>query len=209
MTKVAQLAEKQNHHPRWENEWNKVQIWLSMHEANETITDKDRKLADSIDQLTVDTKTTEKTSKQGTTVDHIKIYADGGSRGNPGPSSSGYVLLDQDGVVLVDKGVYLGVTTNNQAEYQALKYALEEARRLRAKRVDVYMDSMLVINQMKKIFKVKNRDLWPIHDAILTLVKEFEHVSFTHVPRELNKQADAAVNRVLDEEMHKSDHKMS
>ena len=129
----------------------------------------------------------------------IKIYADGGSRGNPGPSASGYVILNDEGSVLVDKGVYLGVTTNNQAEYQALKFALEEALRMHASAVDVYMDSMLVVNQMKGIFKVKNRDLWPIHDAIKVLIGSFRHVSFTHVPRELNKLADAAVNRTLDE----------
>jgi ribonuclease HI len=129
----------------------------------------------------------------------VKIFADGGSRGNPGPSASGYVILDMDDAVLVDKGVYLGITTNNQAEYQALKFALEEAQKMHARTVDVYMDSMLVINQMKGVFKVKNRDLWPIHDAIKKLAASFEHITFTHVPRELNKLADTAVNRALDE----------
>ncbi|HVS58291.1 MAG TPA: reverse transcriptase-like protein [Candidatus Saccharimonadales bacterium] len=140
------------------------------------------------------------TGKKGasTTYDRIKIFADGGSRGNPGPSSSGYVLMDQDENIIVDEGVYLGVTTNNQAEYRALKFALEEAKRLGVKDVDVYMDSLLVINQMKGVFKVKNRDLWPIHEAIKKLCGEFEKVRFTHVPRELNKLADAAVNRALD-----------
>ncbi|HEY1645847.1 MAG TPA: reverse transcriptase-like protein [Candidatus Saccharimonadales bacterium] len=145
---------------------------------------------------------------KGTVIEHeqsrveaVKIYADGGSRGNPGPSSSGYVIMDMDDKVLVDKGIYLGVTTNNQAEYQALKFALEEAQKMHPRKVDVYTDSLLVINQMKGIFKVKNRDLWPIHDAIKQLVGTFEHVSFTQVPRELNKLADAAVNRALDEEL--------
>jgi ribonuclease HI len=132
-------------------------------------------------------------------IEVVKLYADGGSRGNPGPSASGYVLMDMNNTILVDKGIYLGVTTNNQAEYQALKFALEEAQRMRVRRVDVYMDSLLVINQMKGIFKVKNRDLWPIHDAIKRLVSEFEHVSFMQVPRELNKLADRAVNRALDD----------
>jgi ribonuclease HI len=63
------------------------------------------------------------------------------------------------------------------------------------------MDSLLVINQMKGIFKVKNRDLWPIHDAIKQLCTKFEHVSFSHVPREFNKLADAAVNRALDDHL--------
>lgn len=134
-------------------------------------------------------------------VKEVKVFADGGSRGNPGPSASGYVLLDTNDTVLVDKGVYLGVTTNNQAEYTALKLALEEALAMGIERVDVYMDSLLVINQLKGIFKVKNRDLWPIHDAIQRLARQFAHISFTHVPRELNKLADAAVNRALDEQV--------
>ncbi len=71
--------------------------------------------------------------------------------------------------ILVDKGVYLGITTNNQAEYTALKLALEEVRKIGVQEVNVYMDSLLVVNQMKGIFKVKNRDLWPIHDAIKQL----------------------------------------
>jgi ribonuclease HI len=129
----------------------------------------------------------------------VTLYADGGSRGNPGPSASGFVLLDEAGEVLVDKGTYLGVTTNNQAEYHGLKTGLEEAKAMGAHEVDVRLDSMLVVNQMKGIFKVKNRDLWPVHQATKELVGEFRKVTFTHVPRELNRLADAAVNRVLDE----------
>lgn len=131
----------------------------------------------------------------------ITLYADGGSRGNPGHSACGYVLIDEQGEVLVDKGVYLGITTNNQAEYQGLKSGLEEARQMGAREVTVRLDSLLVVNQMKGIFKVKNRDLWPIHDAVKELVAGFDSVTFAHVPREMNKLADAAVNRVLDEQM--------
>ncbi len=134
-------------------------------------------------------------------VSAVKLYGDGGSRGNPGPSASGFVILDMDNKVLVDEGVYIGVTTNNQAEYTALKLGLEEAKKMGAKRVDVYMDSLLVINQLKGVFKVKNRELWGLHDAVKTLAAGFAHISFTHVPRELNKLADAAVNRALDKEL--------
>ncbi len=133
------------------------------------------------------------------TVPNVILYADGGSRGNPGPSACGYVIMNDQEEVLVDKGVYLGITTNNQAEYQGLKLALEEAMAMNARNVAVRLDSLLVVNQMKGVYNVKNRDLWPIHDAVQELVKGFELVSFTHVPRELNQLADAAVNRVLDE----------
>lgn len=133
----------------------------------------------------------------------IKLFADGGSRGNPGPSASGYVLLDMHDTVIKKSGVYLGITTNNQAEYQALKFGLEEARKLGAQEVDVYLDSLLVVNQMKGFFKIKNRDLWPIHTAVKDLLHSFKHVQFTHVPRELNRLADAEVNETLDAEVEK------
>lgn len=135
----------------------------------------------------------------GKPVREVRLYTDGGSRGNPGPSASGYVILDMENNVLIHKGLYLGVTTNNQAEYQALKLGLQEARLLGASTVHVFMDSLLVINQMKGIFKVKNRDLWPIHDAVKLLIPSFKKVLFTHVPRELNKAADKEVNDALDE----------
>jgi len=132
-------------------------------------------------------------------TEKLIIYADGGSRGNPGPSACGFVIYDEHHNPLVNRGAYLGVTTNNQAEYAALKQALEEAHSLGAREVQVYMDSMLVINQMRGIFKVKNRDLWPIHDAIKQLCAGFQKVTFTQVPRESNRIADAAVNAALDD----------
>ncbi len=128
----------------------------------------------------------------------VKLYADGGSRGNPGPSAGGYVLLDTEDNVIKSNGKYLGITTNNQAEYHSLKGGLEMALQMGVREVDVYMDSLLVVNQMKGIFKIRNRDLWPIHDAIKHLLPKFSKVSFTHVPRELNKLADAEVNKTLD-----------
>lgn len=132
-------------------------------------------------------------------VEELKLYTDGGSRGNPGPSASGFAIMDAEDNILVKKGVYLGVTTNNQAEYLALKFGLEEARKMHARKVRVYMDSLLVVNQMLGKFKIKNRDLWPIHDSIKKMVESFERVSFTHIPRELNKVADDAVNEALDQ----------
>jgi ribonuclease HI len=198
MTKVAELAEEHQHHPRWENEWSVVQIWLITHDAGSKITDKDRQMAAAIDAIAQGEKPVE--NPNGVTqLDEVKVFADGGSRGNPGPSASGFVVMDMEDNVLVDRGVYLGVTTNNQAEYTALKLALEECRKMGAQKVEIYMDSLLVVNQMRGIFKVSNRDLWPIHQAIADLVKGFQHVSFSHVPREFNKAADAAVNRALDE----------
>ncbi len=100
--------------------------------------------------------------------------------------------------VLYESGKYLGITTNNQAEYHSLKGGLEAVIKMNVKQVHVFMDSMLVINQMKGIYKVKNRDLWPIHESIKALLPNFKVISFTHVPRELNKLADSMVNQTLD-----------
>jgi ribonuclease HI len=137
-------------------------------------------------------------NKNVTNVAEIKLYADGGSRGNPGPASSGYVLLTMDDTVNFQGGQYMGITTNNQAEYNALRLGLEEALACNAQIVHVYMDSLLVINQMKGLYKVKHKDLLPVHTAIRVLESRFDQVTYTHVPRELNKLADAMVNEVLD-----------
>jgi ribonuclease HI len=200
MSHVAEIAESEQHHPRWENEWSVVQIWLISHDTEIKITEKDHHMADLIDQVLAE-KSFPRRDASLPQVDKLKVFADGGSRGNPGPSASGFVVLDMEDNVIVDRGVYLGVTTNNQAEYTALKLALEECKKLRSKKIEVYMDSLLVVNQMKGIFKIRNRELWPIHQAIVELVKGFEHVSFSHVPREFNKLADAAVNRAMDDHL--------
>jgi len=130
--------------------------------------------------------------------DHVIIYSDGGSRGNPGPSASGFVIKDASDRLLFEGGKYLGVTTNNQAEYQAVKLALEKALEMGARYVQFRMDSLLVVNQLTGIYQIKNRDLWPIHSAIKELIVRFKEISFIHVLREYNKEADAMVNKILD-----------
>lgn len=142
--------------------------------------------------------TEQKDAKNTTDVIEVKMYSDGGSRGNPGPSASGYVLMDMKDKILESNGEYLNITTNNQAEYHSLKLGLQRAKQLGAKRVHVYMDSMLAINQMKGIYKVRNAELSAVYEDVKSLVNDFEKVTFTHVPRELNKLADAEVNRILD-----------
>lgn len=196
MNNVATIANELDHHPTIKNSYNCVELWLSTHDAGDTITDKDRAFAQRVDGLF------ETGNKPLSSVfpTQIKMFGDGGSRGNPGPSASGYVLLAMDDTVLVERGVYLGITTNNQAEYLALKHGLEDAYKRGAREVAVYMDSLLVVNQMKGIFKVKNRDLWPIHTAIVEHAKQFKKITYQHVPRELNKLADAEVNKCLDAE---------
>ncbi|HEX9679195.1 MAG TPA: ribonuclease HI family protein [Candidatus Saccharimonadales bacterium] len=135
-----------------------------------------------------------------TTHDHLQIFTDGGSRGNPGPSASGYVIMTSQGDLLDQGGEYLGVTTNNQAEYQAVKLALEKAAEFKPKKIEFFIDSELVVKQMNGQYRIKNRDLWPIHAAIKQQVAQYQLVSFVHVRRELNKLADKEVNKILDEQ---------
>ena len=196
INKVAEIANELNHHPTIHNTYNVVEIWLSTHEAGDKVTDKDKEFANLVDRI-VNVPKQQAISKL---PKQIIIYADGGSRGNPGPSASGYVLMDLENNVLTKKGIYLGITTNNQAEYQAVKFALEDALKNGARDVSVFLDSLLVVNQMKGIFKIKNRDLWPIHSAIKEIIGQLKSVKFTHVPREMNKLADAEVNKALDAE---------
>lgn len=129
----------------------------------------------------------------------LKIYSDGGSRGNPGPSASGFVIY-KDEKEIESGGKYIGITTNNQAEYTAVVLALEAAKKYAGPEsvIHFFMDSMLVVNQMNGVYKIKNRDLWPIHQQIRELMKEFKDVHFAHVYRDKNTAADAKVNEILD-----------
>lgn len=127
----------------------------------------------------------------------VVVYADGGSRGNPGPSAAGYVVIDQ-GEIVDQGGEYLGITTNNQAEYHGARIGLEAAARLGVKNLDIKLDSMLVVNQLNNIYKIKNRELWPVNERVRELVDQFDKVKFAYVPREMNQLADGMVNKTLD-----------
>lgn len=139
-------------------------------------------------------------------TDCLAVYTDGGSRGNPGQSAAGYVIMTIDEKILEEGGQYLGITTNNQAEYQAVKIAFEAVKKFQPKKIYFYLDSLLVVNQLNGEYKVKNRDFWPVHQDIKDSVKEYEEVEFQHVRREHNKLADAQVNIILDEreDLHKN-----
>ena len=128
----------------------------------------------------------------------VYLYADGASRGNPGPSSAGFVVLDGEDNVLHADNKYLGITTNNQAEYHAVVMGMEWSLRQGVTRIDIRLDSMLVVNQLKGVFKVKNRDLWALYEKARELSERFDEFRVTHVPRELNKLADKEANKALD-----------
>jgi len=127
------------------------------------------------------------------------IYCDGGSRGNPGPAGLGAVIYDEDKNILFEISEYLGVTTNNQAEYKGVLQAIKKAKELKAKELTFYLDSELIVKQMKGQYRVKNRDLIPLYMKIRKYVLEFQKVEFNHVRREYNKEADALANMAMDE----------
>ena len=126
-------------------------------------------------------------------------FADGGSRGNPGHAASGAVLVSPDGTVIGEVGTYLGIATNNVAEWNGVVDGLIEARRLGIERLAVRLDSELVVKQLTGEYRVKHPALQPFHQKAKKLLREFKHVDLKHVPRKENKLADALVNHVLDE----------
>lgn len=129
---------------------------------------------------------------------HLTCYSDGGARGNPGPAGIGAVLK-AGGRTVARLKRYLGETTNNQAEYQALLMALTKAKELGADTVECLLDSELVANQINRTYKVKNHDLAPWFAKVWNLAQAFRQVTFRHIPREQNHEADAMVNEAIDE----------
>lgn len=125
-------------------------------------------------------------------------YSDGGSRGNPGNAASGAVVKTADGEAIEAVSKFLGHATNNVAEYTAIIIALEAAKRHGATEVEMRMDSELAVKQLKGEYRVKNPDLAKLFLQVKNLVTGFQKVTFKHVRREQNVEADAAVNACLD-----------
>ena len=131
----------------------------------------------------------------------LVINADGASRGNPGPAGAGWVIRDgSDGEVIIEEGLFLGVETNNRAEYFALLFALEDALLLRAENVSVRLDSELLVKQITGVYRVKNAALRGLYARIKRLSGSFKSFRIAHVPREENRAADRAANAALDDE---------
>jgi len=136
-------------------------------------------------------------------MDKAIIYCDGGARGNPGPAAAGFVIIGERGRELEAKGVFLGENlTNNQAEYQSLTLALEEAKRLKIKNLKVFSDSELLVKQLNGLYKVKDKGLKILFEKVKVLLFDFTTVRLAHIPRSQNKRADALVNLALDQKLH-------
>lgn len=134
----------------------------------------------------------------------IILHTDGGARGNPGPAAIGITLESDDGagnqVLIGEIKRYIGEQTNNFAEYTALITALEEAHKLGYSAADCFLDSELVVRQVKGEYKVREETLKPLHAKVQALIKHFSLITFNHVRREKNAEADRLVNEALDAE---------
>jgi ribonuclease HI len=126
------------------------------------------------------------------------LYTDGGARGNPGPAGIGCLILDEKGGALAEISRYIGEATNNQAEYQALLAGLIKAKELGGRELEVFLDSELVVKQLNREYRVKDKDLAPLFVKVYNLTLGFKKVIFKHIAREQNALADKLVNLAID-----------
>ncbi len=131
-------------------------------------------------------------------INGATVYVDGGSKGNPGPAAVGYVIVGEDGKVMKRGGEFIGFATSRVAEYYAIKEGCEQAIELGLKRVRFVGDNLMIINQLRGIYQVKNKDLLPIYNDVQEYLKNFEAVAFVHVKREMNREADLEANKALE-----------
>lgn len=140
-------------------------------------------------------------------MNKILIYTDGGARGNPGPAAVGVIITDNFQPTTDKKKIqkfskYIGKTTNNVAEYEAVIFALNKVKEIYLQTgnliLEVRMDSELVVRQLKGEYRVKNEELGRLYDSVQIFLDDFKRVDFVHIPRGENKEADRLVNQVLD-----------
>lgn len=129
----------------------------------------------------------------------LKIYADGGAKDNPGPAAFGVVFKDENDNELFQHSESIGETTNNVAEYRGLLYALKNAKRYHPDEVKLYLDSKLVVKQMQGKYKIKNEGMQELFLKCWNKKLDFDQISFKHIPRDKNREADALVKKELNQ----------
>ena len=130
------------------------------------------------------------------------IYADGASRGNPGEAGIGAVIADPQGRTVKELKLFLGMVTNNVAEYRAVICALEKAWHLGAAKVRVYLDSELVVRQLCGEYRVREAHLQTLHHQATEILHRFAQYSIHHIPREQNRRADQLANEAIDQRVN-------
>lgn len=131
-------------------------------------------------------------------IKKLIINTDGGSRGNPGHAGCGAVLKTADGKIVSEISYYMGQATNNQAEYTAIVKAIERALELEAEELEFLLDSELAVKQLNREYKVRNKDLEKLFVLVYNKTLKFKKVTFKHVRREFNKEADKLANDAMD-----------
>jgi len=137
------------------------------------------------------------------------IYTDGGARGNPGPAATGVVIAGENSEPIKKYSEYLGEKTNNEAEYQAIIFALKKVKalygkdKIKAMKIEVRSDSELIVRQLNHQYKIEEEHLQKLFMKIWNMLIGFGEVKFVHIPREENKEADNPVYECLDGEMGK------
>ena len=129
----------------------------------------------------------------------VKIYTDGASRNNPGQSGIGIVIMDGNNKIVAQKAEYIGIATNNVAEYKAVISGLELAKNIGAKEVSLFADSQLLVRQLTGEYRVKNEGLQPLYRSVKALINEFSVFNAEHIPRTENLIADKLANSAIDE----------
>lgn len=134
----------------------------------------------------------------------IIIHTDGGARGNPGPSAIGIVIEKNQ------YSKYIGIKTNNEAEYEAIIFALKKIKQILGNKksknieIEIKLDSQLIANQLNGLYKIKEKRLFPLFIEIWNLKQDFKKINFVYIPREQNKEADKLVNQELDKIQNKN-----
>jgi len=138
--------------------------------------------------------------------EYLKIYIDGGSRGNPGPSAIGAVVYDKNDNKVEEIAEFIGECTNNLAEYKSLDRVLDAIKKYRTnynlRRIIINTDSRLLYNQVKRIWRIKDVDLFEIYKKIIKKLKDYELVDLRFIPRKDNEEADRLVNIALDTKIY-------
>jgi ribonuclease HI len=137
--------------------------------------------------------------KHGSNNEKFIIYTDGASRGNPGQSAAGFIIFDYNGDAIVEGGQFLGAYDGLFAEYAGIALALQKAKSLGLKNIEIRSDNLSVVNQINGVHEVTDSTVGPIYDHIKQLESGFKSVRFVHIRRKFNQLADGVVNKILDQ----------
>ncbi len=128
-------------------------------------------------------------------------FIDGASKGNPGESSYAFVLGDEEGTIIMEAAVRIGIATNNEAEYRALLAVLDQVLTWKEKKLRVFSDSQLLVKQINHLYQVKSSNLIPLYQEVQRKIQKLSHFEIFHIPREENQKADHLASEILTQKL--------